>query len=511
MLEFPQLTIVRRVKAALSLVLLVLAGFQLYQAGQATIANLDKQQNWQRQPAWISNMAQPGYLQVEVGKRFAEPLPQRLKPEHCSPHAEDADCLVLPENPYAWYWVFDEVELLQDPLRPENLDVLTVSGFWLPVVGRLLLACAALGCWKWLTGSAVGEDRTWLNGDWIPTDTAPQRIGFGAGDALPIKESGISRKAVLAWGMMCLLIAGLAVPGLMVDGVAERMEALLILGITGFVVFAVWFSAIRAYSRILYQDRSGLIDADCFGVKRVPWGEIGGMERVNLNSAAQARHRTRWGVDSRPKDLYVHVLSDKQGVKILQLSEGMQPAPAFSALLARLAELGDSRQKKTPDETARLQAEWGEMLDRMGGKPKSLFDRENRILLGVLLLMSLPFVLATAVMCYQNLWFVYVAERTEGIVVEIQSDPVPALLIEYRPGGVSALTIQSDGSESYRDFQVGDKLTVFYQADNPENARIDLFLELWLGTVLMGMFSVIMLLLTVAIARAVTKPMPGMR
>ena len=185
----------------------------------------------------------------------------------------------------------------------------------------------------------------------------------------------------------------------------------------------------------------------------------------------------------------------------------MVPTNAFSALLERLRELSDRKPELVNEaQTARLMAEWSDSLSRIE-PPKHLFHRQNRVLLISLALMLSPFVLGTGYLCYQSIWFVYGANRAVGKVVEITNDALPSLVIEYRPKNAKTLRVESDGSESYSAFNVGDTLTVFYDPSDPENARPDLFLELWVMPIIMGFVTCIVLLAVVLIARAATAPM----
>jgi hypothetical protein len=81
-------------------------------------------------------------------------------------------------------------------------------------------------------------------------------------------------------------------------------------------------------------------------------------------------------------------------------------------------------------------------------------------------------------------------------------------VVEYHTPQGTSLTIYSDGSAAYDGYHVGDTLTVFYDADDPENARLELFLELWLGTILMGGLTSIILLAAILIGQGLTRPMP---
>ena len=511
MLEFPRLKIVQRVKLALLLGIAILALSSLYQAVLVTANNLQKLEQWPRQPASIISLAYEREIEVEVVSAFADTLPSKHTPEYCFSHLPDTTCLLVPSHPYAWYSPFDDVELLQNPQHPAELEVLNLSGLWLPVFGYALAMFVLTGAGKWLAGSDWGEDRTWSNGDWIPSESAPQRVGFSPIDAEATRETGISRKGIIFWSAMCLGCAGIAIPGLMLDTATDRLEALIIITLVFSVLGLVWYSAVRAYSRVIYQDRTGLIDANLFGVKRVPWAAVGNIELVNLNKDAQSQHLRRFGAGRRPQDLNVYVVSDKQQRKILHLSQQMTPSATFEALLKRLRDLADKdRQPASEAESIRFRKEWNDMFSRMTAKPKSLLHRENRGLLIMLSLMLLPFLFGTIYLCYQSLWFTYAAERALGQIVEIKNDGLPSLVIEYQPVNGEALRIESDGSESYAAIKVGDTLTVFYQADKPENARIDLFMELWLGPIVMGFITGIVLVMVLLIARAMQTTTPGM-
>jgi hypothetical protein len=86
-------------------------------------------------------------------------------------------------------------------------------------------------------------------------------------------------------------------------------------------------------------------------------------------------------------------------------------------------------------------------------------------------------------MSYRSLWFQYGAARTEGTIVEV-SEGTPSLTVEYRPADDDPRRIESGGSDYYRGYARGDKLTVFYDPQDPADARIDLWLEHWILPIL---------------------------
>jgi len=510
MLEFPRLKAIRGIKSALLIGVTLVIVLAVYQAERLTVDNLEKLDYWPRRQALFIRDYGENAIEIEVATAFFNSFTQKQIPENCFAHESDRSCLLLPANPYVSFSLFEEIELLQNPEHPEQLEVLSMTGLWLPVFGYAIGMGLLIVVGRLFARSGVGEDKTWANGAWIASESAPQRIGFSRVDAEQIREPDISLKGVLFWSTMFLGLASIAIPGILLNSGVDRIEAGIIVVLTVGFVASLWYSAVRSYTRIIYQDGAGFIDANLFEVKRVPWIEVASVELVNLNEQAQAWHRRRFGGGRRPPDLNVYVVSDKQGRKILHLGQHMIPSSVFSAFLTRLHTFTDQKTMPVSEaDSVRLMAAWNAGLSRIA-QPKSLFDKENRVLLIALFLMLAPFVLATGYLCYQSAWFVYGAERAIGKVVEIKDEALPSLVIEYRTQDATPLRIESDGSESYAAFEVGDTITVFYDSADPENARPDLFLELWLMPMIVGFVSGIVVLVVVLIARAATAPLPGM-
>jgi len=104
----------------------------------------------------------------------------------------------------------------------------------------------------------------------------------------------------------------------------------------------------------------------------------------------------------------------------------------------------------------------------------------------VVLINVLPFLLGTLYSFWRTLWFLLAATAINGTVVEISNDELPALVVAYEPSDGTQIRIQSDGSHAYDDVSVGDTIRVLYDPDSPQTARLDLFLELWLGPIIMA-------------------------
>jgi len=97
----------------------------------------------------------------------------------------------------------------------------------------------------------------------------------------------------------------------------------------------------------------------------------------------------------------------------------------------------------------------------------------------ILALIALPFVCGALYMTYRSLWFQFAAVRAEGTVIEISSG-TPTLTVEFPTGKGETLRTTSVGSDLYSGISRGDRLAVFFDPNNPADARINLFVENWL-------------------------------
>ncbi|MCK9605563.1 MAG: DUF3592 domain-containing protein [Methylomonas sp.] len=519
------LTVIKAIKAALLLAMALLALSQVYFAVLKSRDNIEKLSNWTRQPAEIDNLGLTNEVEVITTSAFADAIPNKSLPKNCIARDEGTACLLLASDPYAWLSVFDQVDLLQNPRQPDQLAIASISGFWLPVAGNGLTLLLLAAIWHWIRRYSLwGEDVTFINGTWVATFSSQQHIGFGSMDAEPISESASNRKAVIFWLVIMVLIALTLMPAIQSEAAGDRY--LLAYPTTALgMVFLALFTFAKTASRTIYQDRTGLVDSSFFGLKRIPWSVIADVKLVNLNQEAQRsydRHHTF--SDQRPDTLNVYQVLDRRGRSIMRLSEAMSPPHAFSALLSRMRQQSRAEDSvPAKEETARFRQDnaaeqhkdhtdfEAHAMRMMGLKMpprKSLFHRDHRSTLIGLALLLAPFVLLTGYLAYKSIWFQVAAERTAGRVVEIKQDELPSLVVEYRTPQGNTLFLNSDGSGAYAGYRVGDTLTVFYDAGEPENARLDLFLELWLGTILMGVLTGLVLLAVVLIGRSLTTPMP---
>lgn len=116
-------------------------------------------------------------------------------------------------------------------------------------------------------------------------------------------------------------------------------------------------------------------------------------------------------------------------------------------------------------------------------------------------LVALPFLLGALYMTYRSLWFQYAAARADGTIVEI-SDGTPTLTVEFRTTAGETKRTESAGSDLYKDYATGDKLTVFYDPQRPADARLDLWIENWLLPILTLVPGAIIVLAMMLIVRS---------
>ncbi len=112
---------------------------------------------------------------------------------------------------------------------------------------------------------------------------------------------------------------------------------------------------------------------------------------------------------------------------------------------------------------------------------------DSRVLVIVFLAISLPILLGAGYMTYRSLWFKYGAEPAQGRIVAVRSG-VPQLKVAYRTASGEKRELISAGSDLYKNYRVGDAVTVHYDAGRPEAARLDLFVDMWMFPVVLGVF-----------------------
>lgn len=76
------------------------------------------------------------------------------------------------------------------------------------------------------------------------------------------------------------------------------------------------------------------------------------------------------------------------------------------------------------------------------------------------------------------------AQRTEGIVVAAPDGGVP--VVRFRTGEGQVFQVSGAISASPTPYEVGERIGIHYDAANPQEARIDSFIERWFLPLLLG-------------------------
>jgi hypothetical protein len=352
--------------------------------------------------------------------------------------------------------------------------------------------------WPW------GGDRTWTNGAWRDTEATAVRAGAGALLAEPIKEPAGKK----FWGLLGVVIALPFALWTLTAIISRPREAglqlVVLLAILGFSLRSV----AKAHTRRIQFDEAGLSDADFFGVRRVPWGEIKGLHLVNLNADAQARYsRTRMKdrEGSRPtNDWGAWDVCGEQGVVLLRMYKNMVPWDALTALRQRIelqvrggggdairfgkqpaAPRGPAAPGDSNDPRDRKQIEEHEEIARRMNQVRAQFGKRGdfveRVMKGFMALVFLVPLAGTGYFGYQSLWFRFAAAEAQGRVVSIH----PTLVVEY-PVSAERTVRWGDSHAGDSGLAVDARVRVFYDPADPERMRLDLFDEMWLGTLLLG-------------------------
>jgi hypothetical protein len=283
-------------------------------------------------------------------------------------------------------------------------------------------------------------------------------------------------------------------------------------------------TAIRTRSLSIQWDDAGLSETHFFGTRRVPWSAIGG-----LAPALNPGKSTAVPAGAYPDTKVAWIVSDTLGRRVMRLDAGLTPAADLEALRQRIRRAIDpqlaqfdelAQQGRVDDEAADLdegddgeesamsdasQAAWLATRERMA-RQRSLRDPQNIMMLLTMVLVLLPFLLGTLYMCWTAAWFSVAASRVAGEVVEVDRSGVTSLLIEYRAGDGRLLRVQTDGSDLYAHYKLGDAVQVLYDPRDPADARADLFLELWLLPMLLGGLTLVLALAMGLIAWGMTRP-----
>jgi hypothetical protein len=316
-------------------------------------------------------------------------------------------------------------------------------------------------------------DRTWSKGGWRNTEPMAARAGTDAPLAEPIKEPAGKK----IWGLLGVVIALPFALWTLTAIMSRPLEA----GVQMFVLLAILVLSLRnvvkVHTRRIQFDKTGLSDADFFGVRRVSWDEVKGLHLVNLNADAQARYdRTRMTdrQGSRPKDdMGAWEVCGEQGVVLLRMYKNMVPCDALTALRQRIdLQLRGGRDRIQIEEHEEIARQMDQVRVEFGKRA----DSGERIMKGFMALLVLVPLAGTCYFGYQSLWFRFAAAETQGRVMSIH----PTLVVEYP---ISAERIVRWGASHADDsgLAVGAPVRVFYDPVDPERMRLDRFEQMWLS------------------------------
>lgn len=112
----------------------------------------------------------------------------------------------------------------------------------------------------------------------------------------------------------------------------------------------------------------------------------------------------------------------------------------------------------------------------------------------IFLIVGLFFLALTAYLSFSTIQFQKTAQRTEGTVVKLHeriSTKDKKREVMYYPefafldGNKQLHLIESSKGSHPPAYDIGEKVSIIYQPDEPDNAKADTFVELWLAPVIM--------------------------
>lgn len=330
--------------ARLRLALLVLVGaaalvvaWALLRGGLETARIVGQ---WEHHDAVLIYDHLPDTIELEVHAEVLAALPGLVR--HTDHHA-DADGhvrVLLPRPPYLFTSRLDDLPIAHDPADPRRVRVLDIGHLGLPLLALAALLAVLGGVARGLARSDWGEDRTWVDGRWLPTSTQALRPGSRArGEHTLVAPAGPPRPPAF-WLTMVSLAAVAAGVLVLLYGEESPVEVGAGLAAGTLVLAALGASASSARTRHVRFDDDGVADGHWFATRRLPWKAVASLVPVNINREEQARydrtpaHRRRkdW---TRPPTIWQWVASDAQGRELLRLPCEVEDAPAFAAFAQR--------------------------------------------------------------------------------------------------------------------------------------------------------------------------------
>ncbi|MBK7261215.1 MAG: DUF3592 domain-containing protein [Rubrivivax sp.] len=450
------------------------------------------------------------WIELEVEQAVLQRWPQLPQPLQATPRDGQARVLLRRPAQVLADWG-SSVSFAVDPQQPDRARLLDPLAMGVPIAFKLLLLVLLALAWLGQRRLPWGRDQIWLDGAWRDSAGAGQHPGQRAGPQDRVHEPPELRRSLRWWTWVMGAVTLLMVSGWAIEvwamGPDQRAQAqvsplmaltlLLVLGLD--LVLAHHVVAART-RRVVFDDE-GLADVDLFRTRRVTWAAVARFDKLNLNQADQERHdrgplNRRQG-RRRPRSDWCWVASDPKGQALLRIAAGVEAQPAFQLLQQRLhgqlqaAPPVFAPQRATSNAVSNAVSNAADVRAHTQAPPWI----PARAGVWLLLLVLSPFLLGTVLSTSRSLWFVTLADRAQGKVVEKSEGSPTSLVVAYTPLGGQMQQIHSNGSEAYSDLALGATITVFYDPAQPARARLDRFEALWLWPLILGGVTLLVALL----------------
>lgn len=322
---------------ALTAVAMLVTAWVLLRGGAELVRVLA---TWPRHDAVLIHDHLPDTIALELHAGALEALPALAASAHDRADAEGRVRVQLPRPRYLLTPRLFDLAIAYDPADPSRVHVLDPGHLGLPLLAQALLLTVLGGVARGLARSDWGEDRTWVDGRWVPTATQVLRPGRRARPEQTLwAPAGPPRPARFWFGVFAVAAAA-AAWGVWRYGTKAPAEVSAGLAAGTLALAALGAGAGRARSRHVRFDDDGVADGDWFSTRRLPWQAIASLQAVNINRSAQAHHdRTpahlRPQHRMRPATIWEWVASDAQGRELFRLPREAEEAPAFAAFARR--------------------------------------------------------------------------------------------------------------------------------------------------------------------------------
>ncbi len=477
----------RHLRSALVAVLLLGAALTLWLLVPQVIGHVAVLNEWRAHPVVLERVDLDGRAELEIAAEVAAELPPLPVPEHPTPRAGHVRALV-PQPLYLGATPRAELTLAQHPSEAQRLLLVEPVSMWLPVLAKLALIGLLVLVAVRVQRAPWGRDRLWNGTQWVDTQSTAQRPGALAGAADGLREPREHFRGSRFWAAGLAVASVVVVLGTWFDGADKPLEAGLALTVVLGLDLVLLHLLVDVHTRHVRWDAAGIADGNFFQARRVPWSAVARFERVNTNQWAQEHYdrARRVNLDRvrgsfRPPSIYSWIAYAKGGEELFKVPSELEGEAAFADLKQRIGLALPAPVRAKPPEPA----------------APALSDREHdariaklnagfrRTMAAVLLVVLAPLWIGTLWSSASALWFATLAERSAGTVVALPPGQLPSVEVAYPGRDGQTLTIRSDGSSAWNGVGLDAKVDVLHSADDPADARIDGFGELWLRPVVL--------------------------